>query len=115
MTQDPTWSCAISLRLEYDANGDRNSSLKAVPFGPTFTNKAEVEIWLRRAQAAILSPHLAPDHFYNKSKEDLADMKDTDSRMRPFSKNMIHVEVKDPEVTDLMFVDLPGKLLCEPG
>ncbi|KIL59206.1 hypothetical protein M378DRAFT_111256 [Amanita muscaria Koide BX008] len=108
MTQDNTWSCKISLRLEYDANGDRYPSLQSEQFGPTLTDKAEVEIWLRRAQAAILSPHLTSSQFYDKSREDLADMRDTDSRVHPFSKNMIHIDVKDPEVTGLLFVDLPG-------
>jgi hypothetical protein len=33
----------------------------------------------------------------------------TDQNVLPFSKNAIQVEVKDPELTELSFIDLPGK------
>ncbi len=44
MTQDEQWYCTISLRLEFDANGDPYPIQETVPFGPALTNKNEVEI-----------------------------------------------------------------------
>jgi len=110
MTQAPEWSCTITLRLEYDANGDVYASQKTELFGETLRNKSDVEIWLRRAQAAILCPHMSSNEFHNKSKEDLEQLRKTDKRMKEFSKNTIHVDVRDPDVTSLSFVDLPGRV-----
>lgn len=108
MTQDDEWSCTISLRLEFDANGDPYAMQETVPFGPKLTNKGEVEIWLRRAQAAILSPHIQSTDFHGKSKEDISHLQKTDKLVKGFSKNTIYVDVRDPDVTGLSFVDLPG-------
>jgi hypothetical protein len=114
MTQDEQWSCTISLRLEFDANGDPYPIQETVPFGPTLTNKDEVEIWLRRAQAAILSPHIQSSDFHGKSRDDIGQLQKTDKHMKGFSKNTIHVDVKDPDITGLSFVDLPGMLGVNP-
>lgn len=46
--------------------------------------------------------------FHNKSKEDLEQRRKSDKRMMEFSKNTMHIDVKDPDVTSLSFVDLPG-------
>ena len=110
MTQADEWSCAIFLRLEFDANGDPYPMQETVPFGPKLTNKDEVEIWLRRAQAAILSPHIQSADFHGKSKEDITQLQKTDKHVKGFSKNTIYVDVRDPDVTGLSFVDLPGAL-----
>ena len=114
MTQDEQWSCTISLRLEFDINGDPYPIQETVPFGPTLTNKDEVEIWLRRAQAAILSPHIQSFDFHGKSKEDISQLQKTDKHMKGFSRNTIHVDVKDPDITGLSFVDLPGTFGPDP-
>jgi hypothetical protein len=108
MTQDDQWSCTISLHLEFNANGDPHQVTTTVPFGPILTNKEEIEIWLRRAQAAILCPHIMSDNFHRKTKEDITQLQKTDKLMLGFSKNTIHVDVKDPDITGLSFVDLPG-------
>ncbi|KIL59205.1 hypothetical protein M378DRAFT_1017544 [Amanita muscaria Koide BX008] len=108
MSQDEKWSCTISLRLQFDSNGNPFPSLRSEPFGPPLTEKQDVEIWLRRAQAAILSPQVNANHFHNMPKADLDILRETDSRMHSFSKNTIYVDVKDPEVTNLSFIDLPG-------
>ncbi|KAF7305465.1 hypothetical protein HMN09_00799200 [Mycena chlorophos] len=102
-TSAMSWSCKISLRLDHNTDGTEPLT---VPFGGTITNRNEVELWLRRAQAAILSPHLAHDVFYTKTRAELADM-DDDQRLK-FSHNSIVVEVNDPHLTDLSFIDLPG-------
>ena len=107
------WSCQITLRRSVDADGHDLATAERVPFGPLLTDKESVEMWLRRAQAAILSPHMEHDEFYGKTLEDLQEAMRNDQNVLPFSKNVIQVEVKDPELTDLSFIDLPGKI-CMP-
>jgi hypothetical protein len=102
-----SWSCTISLRFDYDLDG-QHSHQPAIPFGPPLTSKGEVEIWLRRAQAAILSPHIRPDRFHELSYRELRDTA-SDRRTLKFSKNVVVVDIQDPDATDLSFVDLPGQ------
>lgn len=103
-TSAELWSCTISLRISVSPiGGERVLDVKQ--FGPVLTNKADVEIWLRRAQAAILNPDLAPQAFYTKTEAELK----AGVRALPFSKNTVVVDVKDPGVADLSFVDLPGR------
>ncbi|KAF9482868.1 hypothetical protein BDN70DRAFT_379786 [Pholiota conissans] len=79
------------------------------PFGPTMIdNKGAMEIWIRRAQAAVLSPHRSPDYFLNMSDTELRENARNDPNVRQFSKSAVHVNVYDPRATDLSFVDLPG-------
>lgn len=105
------WSCTISLRLEYD-NGGRALSKgpSVVSFGPQILDRDEFEISLRRAQAAVLNPHIAPQDFLGKSAQDIKDMAQIDSKTLKFSKNTVCVNITDPEATDISFADLPGKL-----
>jgi hypothetical protein len=106
------WSCQIKLRFSVDGDGNNlGITPQPVPFGPVITDKKEVELWIRRAQATILSPHRHMDEFYTKSLSDLRDAIQSDTKMLPFSKNAVQVEIKDPELTDLSFIDLPGTLI----
>jgi len=86
-------------------NKGRDQKPTTVPFGQTITNRSEVEIWLRRAQAAILNPNVAPSSFHTKTIEELRTMKNA----LKFSFNVVCVSIKDPDATDLSFYDLPGK------
>ena len=105
-----SWSCSISLRTEFDSRGTKLDASATEDFGPVITDKSSVEIWLRRAQAAILSPHRAHAEFLNKSHAELKALAIEDEGViLSFSRNIVHLDVKDPEVTDLSFVDLPGK------
>ena len=100
------WSCRITLRFSYDSKGKPlRTPPVAVPF-QTVSNPKDVEIWLKRAQAAILTPDTDPKVFYNKTSDELKS-----SEKLPFSFNTIEILVKDPEGTDLSFVDLPGERL----
>lgn len=101
------WSCSISLRFDYDLDGS-HSHQSAVPFGPTLRAKSDVEIWLRRAQAAILSPHVRSETFHKLSYQELRNTA-ADRRTLKFSKNVVVVDIQDPDATDLSFVDLPGE------
>jgi hypothetical protein len=76
-----------------------------VPFGQTITDRSEVEVWLRRAQTAILNPNVPSSSFHTKTVEELRNMNNT----LKFSRNVVCVSIKDPDATDLSFYDLPGK------
>ena len=101
-----TWSCRIKLRFDYDSSGRSSLQQKEISFGPTITDRNDVEIWLRRAQAAILNPDLAPERFHTMSIQELRNLPSTNSLK--FSRNVVSIFIEDPSATDLSFVDLPG-------
>lgn len=103
-----SWSCEITLRILYDRSGNSLGTSTLETFGPPITDKNTVETWLRRAQAAILCPHIPTEQFLTKTEAELRRLTKTDKEMLSFSKNVVHVDVKDPELADLSFVDLPG-------
>ena len=109
------WTCRISLRLDYDPDtGKSLSTSRTIPFGPEkIHEKSQVEIWLRRAQVAILSPHVDTAIFLSKTREELMTyMKDEKDTIKKFEKNKICIDIEDPDATDLAFVDLPGLCGC---
>jgi hypothetical protein len=101
------WSCTIEIRYEYNSVGEAQPHVLE-SFGPVIENKSHVELWIRRAQAAVLSPHRPRADFLAMSESEIRENAKTDSSIRPFSKNVVQVSVKDPAATDLSFVDLPG-------
>ncbi|KAF5335752.1 hypothetical protein D9611_009702 [Ephemerocybe angulata] len=96
------WSCRITLQFSYDSKG-QDRVPPVAKFFCELSNPKDVEIWLKRAQAAILSPDADPDDFRDLTVDDLKALKTL-----PFSLNTIELLVRDPEGTDLCFVDLPG-------
>ena len=64
---------------------------------------------IRRAQAAILSPHRSSEDFLDKSYQELKEITESDEDILEFSRNAVMVDIEDPNGTDLFFVDLPGK------
>ncbi|KAF9482869.1 hypothetical protein BDN70DRAFT_874456 [Pholiota conissans] len=105
----PSWYCTIEISYEYNADGTPLGTQTIKSFGPEIIdNKSAVEIWIRRAQAAILSPHRSADYFVGLTDKQLRDNARTDPDILPFSKNVVRVNVQDPNATDLSFVDLPG-------
>jgi vacuolar protein sorting-associated protein 1 len=100
-----SWSCVISLRFDYDSKGIPLHRSRRIDFGPVILDKSEVEIWLRRAQTAILNPDRAREDFLYKTEQELRGM----PNKLKFSKNAVCMHIKDPDATDLSFVDLPGK------
>ena len=120
-TADPeaAWCCRISIRWEFDADGNRLDDIRKVPFGPSLTDMEEVEDMLRKAQAAVLSPHLPIESFL--SEVCYTDQAHVDASMSgkgsacmhngalSFSRNVICVDVFGPDLVDLCFVDLPGE------
>ncbi|KAF7360170.1 hypothetical protein MVEN_00745500 [Mycena venus] len=71
------------------------------------TNKDEVELALRRAQFAVLNPRVP---FENVLKMNVEDLKNGVAGSKPlrFSRNVVCIDLEGPELTDLMFLDLPG-------
>ncbi|KAF8434538.1 P-loop containing nucleoside triphosphate hydrolase protein [Boletus edulis BED1] len=106
-----TWSCRIKLRFDYDSSGRSSQQQKEISFGPTITDKNDVDIWLRRAQAAILNPNNPPENFHRKSIQELRNLTATNSLK--FSRNVVSIFIEDPSATDLSFVDLPGLIQNE--
>lgn len=84
----------------------RLNDIREVPFGDLITNPTDVEIQLRRAQAAVLSPSIDPSQFLTKSADDLQALSRTFAN---FSRDVVCIDISGPELTNLDFVDLPGK------
>jgi len=106
----------MSFRFDYDREtGQVLPSSRAEPFGPDrIFDKSLVEIWIRRAQVAILSPHVESSTFLDMSYTQLKEfMEQEKGRMKKFEKNKICIDIEDPEATDLAFVDLPGLIQNE--
>jgi hypothetical protein len=93
--------------MSFDNNGRDMLKTVTVPFGRTITNRSEVEVWLRRAQAAILNPNVPSSSFHTKTIEELRSIRNT----LKFSRNVVCVSIEDPDATDLSFYDLPGKYM----
>ncbi|KAL0957060.1 hypothetical protein HGRIS_003158 [Hohenbuehelia grisea] len=106
-----SWYCTISLQKRFDSAGNKLAVYQSETFAPHITDKAEVDLWIRRAQAAILSAHRSADVFQNASAGDLQNIMQTDPEVSMFSKNVICIDIYDPEATDLSFMDLPGLVL----
>ncbi|KAG1812617.1 P-loop containing nucleoside triphosphate hydrolase protein [Suillus subaureus] len=101
-----SWSCTITLRFGFDSNGLDLQKPTNVQFGRTITDRSEFEVWLRRAQAAILNPNVPSSTFHTKTIEELRNIKNT----LKFSRNVVCVSIEDPDATDLSFYDLPDDM-----
>jgi hypothetical protein len=75
-----------------------------IPFGPSITDKSEVEDRIRRAQLAILNPNKAAADFLGS----LGEKDRGEPNEVSFSSDLISVRISGQEVDDLSFVDLPG-------
>lgn len=79
-----------------------------VSFGDPITNKRDVELMLRRAQAAVLNPKVDANEILGMSAEELENGVPSDFKPLLFSKNVVCVDLQGPELVDLAFIDLPG-------
>lgn len=102
------WTCRLSIRWEFDDEGKRLQRVDETPFGKPITNKTDVELALRRAQAAVLNPESPALFFVSMSEQDLADSMVNNDKTLRFSRNVLCVDICGPDLTDLSFVDLPG-------
>ncbi|KAL0066769.1 hypothetical protein AAF712_006160 [Marasmius tenuissimus] len=104
-----TWSCDIYLRENYDANGNELSQPRRPDFKSGITNPGELELWIRRAQAAVLClGHRSPSEFHKMNADETKALLESDEKALHFSKNIVGVDVKGPDATPLTFIDLPG-------
>ncbi|GJJ07887.1 hypothetical protein Clacol_002093 [Clathrus columnatus] len=95
------WECTVSLRFLTDQDGTLLDAARNVKFGNIIKNPRDVEERLRRAQLAILNPSV-PFEVFLEGNGQL-----TKSSLN-FSNNIVCLEIKGPDVTDLSFCDLPG-------
>jgi len=103
-----SWACQISIRREFDASGNVLEKVAETPFGHVITDRKNVELALRRAQVAVLNPHLDPSNILRASTESLTKQPFVSKQSLDFSRDTICIDLEGPELTDLSFVDLPG-------
>ena len=96
------WTCQISLRT------GKGTADKL--YSPVLGPKDDVELWIRRAQATVLCPHLPDDTFKGMGREDIKASTDSerDPSVLTVSKGIVVIDIEDPSGADLSFVDLPG-------
>ncbi|KAH9917729.1 P-loop containing nucleoside triphosphate hydrolase protein [Fomitopsis serialis] len=94
------WSCDIFLQISPDA-GSSNTRER---FSPPITSKAEVELWIRRAQIALLNPTAPRNSFVTKTEQELRAV----TTSLEFSKSIVEIDIYDPRGIELAFIDLPG-------
>ena len=97
----------MSIRWEFHDSGNRKDQASEVLFGDVITDKANVELALRRAQAAILCPQVESADFLTMDEENIRSTVSEGASL-PFSKNVVCVDLEGPDLTDLSFIDLPG-------
>ncbi|KAI8976327.1 P-loop containing nucleoside triphosphate hydrolase protein [Trametes punicea] len=105
LTSGSAWSCRVSLRRVSDGE-DRGTA----DFSPKLLYREDVELWIRRAQAAVLCPHIPLESIRNRSRDELKDVTDTskDAAVLKFTRDVVVIDIEDPQGADLSFVDLPG-------
>lgn len=111
-SSNDAWSCQISIRWEYATSGKRNDEIKETLFGGRITEKCDVELALRRAQAAVLNPEVPSTQFLGMSAEELRKNFTPEAGSLLFSRNVVCIDLIGPELTDLSFIDLPGMSLA---
>src|ERR1700761_2035922 len=94
------WCCKIFIVREVNRDGQCS---KLIPFGSDILDPNDVHERIMRAQAAILLPDVEPRQFLESYI--------TEWRESGFSNDSISVEIEGSEVTELTFIDLPGKFL----
>ncbi|THH14151.1 hypothetical protein EW146_g6152 [Bondarzewia mesenterica] len=77
-------------------------------FGDVIHDPKQVELALRRAQAAVLNPHIETQKLLGMSAEQLANGIQSSTKPLLFSRNVVCVHLQGPDLTDLSFIDLPG-------
>lgn len=105
-----SWSCKISVRYEFDAAGKPLDDISETAFGEVITEKADIEPALRRAQFAVLNPHISIDKILPMSIPALNVISSVpNGKALKFSRNVVCVDIRGPGLTDLSFIDLPGE------
>ncbi|KAJ4482537.1 P-loop containing nucleoside triphosphate hydrolase protein [Lentinula aciculospora] len=96
------WKCVVSIRTITDSTGQHLGQVRNELFGEVIFDKLEVKDRIRRAQRAILNPHIPRSQIL--AGDDELD----DGRTLSFSSNYVSLQISGPDVADLSFCDLPG-------
>ena len=106
------WSCQVYIRWEFNEDHSRLGTVREDRFGPLLTCEGDVEITLRRAQAAVLNPTRSQsDYLYM----DIATLQaNNDKHQLKFSNNAVCIDLQGPDFTELTFTDLPGECSINP-
>jgi len=108
-SQEP-WQARVFLRHERHEDGTKINTVREIPFGPLLTEEQDLESFLKRAQLAILNPHIESEKFVDLNLEIVtANEAPFGGRQLSFSSNVVCVDISSPLVTDLAFIDLPGR------
>ncbi|KAJ3998695.1 P-loop containing nucleoside triphosphate hydrolase protein [Lentinula boryana] len=103
------WNCRISIRNEFDCDGNRLREVAEKTFIEKITDKSEVELALRKAQFAVLNPEISWTDILAAPARKLKKLKTMgNAKSVPFSQNIVCIDLEGPELTDLSFIDLPG-------
>lgn len=108
-----SWSCKIALRFETDPSGKSISNVHELQFGKIIYDPKKVEKVLRKAQLAILNPHMPKESILTLNDEQLekiragGEIPGNTQKSLSFSTNVIVIDIAGRDVTDLAFVDLP--------
>lgn len=82
--------------------------MSEIPFGELITDKSDVELALRRAQAAVLNPHISSSTFLGLNAGQIKDGIESSEKPLLFSRNVVCVDLQGKDLVDLAFIDLPG-------
>jgi len=104
------WSCKVSIRWEFGEDGKRMDEVFEEAFGSRITEKTQVELRIRQAQAAILNPGVIDRGCFLRMAEDQIRNGVVGTKALSFSRNVVCVDLEGPHLTDLSFIDLPGSL-----
>lgn len=77
------------------------------------TDKADVELRIRQAQAAVLNNRAMGLDFLSMT-EDMLKESAAGEQALSFSRNVVCVDLEGPNLTDLSFIDLPGNIALIP-
>lgn len=98
---DTAWRSQVLLRPNKNGATEK-------PFGPVIYDIMELEKMLRRAQLAILNPHISSERFIELDANDKSSQLLTSPEQLKFSSDVVCIDVSGPHVPDLSFTDLPG-------
>ncbi|KAF0343706.1 P-loop containing nucleoside triphosphate hydrolase protein [Gigaspora margarita] len=102
------WSCQVRLRKEYDENEKRLNKPIETEFGSLIVDPNDVELMARRAQKALLNPKQDSDKYFNWDFGSHNYEEDAQRNAVKFTKNVVCIEIKGPDVPNLSLIDLPG-------
>ena len=100
------WRCRISIKRQdyHDVKLEEkcDTSKSHITHFATISDPKKLEDTLKRAQLAILNPGDDPKDYVN------IDLSDDPTTTALFSKNIICLDLRAPNLPELMFYDLPG-------